>query len=35
MDIKVDAIQITANIPDCMQIPQLQQATTQDDLYND
>ena len=30
-DIKVDAIQTATNIPECMSIPQLQQATTQDD----
>ena len=30
MDIKVDAIQTATDIPECMSIPQLQQATAQD-----
>ena len=31
MDIKVDTMQTATNIPECMSIPQLQQATAQDD----
>ena len=31
MDIKVDAIQTMTNILECMSIPQIQQATAQDD----
>ena len=31
MDIMVDAVQIAKNIPECMSVPQLQQATAQDD----
>ena len=31
MDIKADGIQTMTNIPDCMTIPQIQQATAQDD----
>ena len=31
MDMKADAIQTATNILDCMSIPQLQQATAQDD----
>ena len=30
IDIKVDAIQTATNIPDCMSVPQVQQATAQD-----
>ena len=31
IDIEVDTIQTTTNIPECMSIPQIQQATAQDD----
>ena len=31
MDIKVNTIQIMTNIPECISIPQIQQATAQDD----
>ena len=32
-DIKVDTIQTATNIPECMPIPQLQQAVAQDDHF--
>ena len=31
MDIRVDAIQTSMNIPECMSIPHIQQATVQDE----
>ena len=33
MDKKVDAIDTATNIPECMSIPQLQQAMAQDDHF--
>ena len=32
MDIRVDAIQISMTVPECMSIQQIQQATAQDEL---
>ena len=31
MDVRVDAIQMSINTPECMSIPQMQQATVQDE----
>ena len=31
MDVRVDAIQMSMNIPECMSIPQIQQVTVQDE----